>query len=46
MGFMQGGDLMTQLIKRHTLSEHSARFYIAETAMAIASVHKMNYVHR
>ena len=46
MEFLQGGDLMTLLIKRNTLSEEEARFYIAEMILAIESVHKMGYIHR
>lgn len=46
MEFLQGGDLMTLLIKRNTLSEDQAKFYIAEMILAIDSVHKMGYIHR
>jgi serine/threonine kinase 38 len=37
---------MTVLMKFDILSEVQTRFYIAETALAIDSVHKLNYVHR
>jgi serine/threonine protein kinase len=37
---------MTILMKYDILSEDITRFYIAETAMAIWSVHQLNYVHR
>lgn len=37
---------MTLLIKRNTLTEDEARFYIAEMILAIDSVHKMGYIHR
>jgi len=46
MEYLQGGDLMTILMKYDILSEDITRFYIAETAMAIYSVHQLNYVHR
>lgn len=46
MEYLPGGDLMTILMKYDTLSEEATRFYIAETATAIASVHALNYVHR
>ena len=46
MEFAPGGDLMTLLIKKDILSENEAKFYIAETLLALDSVHKMNYIHR
>lgn len=46
MEFLQGGDLMTLLIKRNILTEDEARFYIGEMILAIDSVHKMGYIHR
>jgi len=33
-------------MKYDILSEEQTRFYIAETAIAINSVHKLNYIHR
>lgn len=46
MEFIPGGDLMTILMKRDILTEAETRFYIAETAEAINSVHDMDYIHR
>jgi len=46
MEYLPGGDLMTILMKLDILTEEQTRFYIAETAMAIYSVHQLNYVHR
>lgn len=46
MEYLQGGDLMNILIKYDVLTEEQTRFYIAETALAIKSVHDLNYVHR
>jgi serine/threonine kinase 38 len=46
MEFLQGGDLMTILMKYDVLTEEQTRFYIAETALAVNSVHKLNYIHR
>lgn len=46
MEYLAGGDLMTMLIKRDILPEIEARFYIAETILAVESVHKLNYIHR
>lgn len=46
MEYLVGGDLMSILMKRDILPEDEARFYIAETIMAVDSVHKLNYIHR
>jgi len=46
MEYLPGGDLMTVLMKYDILTDEQTRFYIAETALAIASVHQLNYVHR
>ena len=46
MEFLAGGDLMTLLMRKDILSEEESRFYIAETILAIESVHKHNYIHR
>lgn len=46
MEFLPGGDLMTLLMRKDVLSEEESRFYIAETILAIESVHKHNYIHR
>jgi len=46
MEYLAGGDLMTILMRHEQLDEEKTRFYIAETALAINSVHLLNYVHR
>jgi serine/threonine kinase 38 len=46
MEFLQGGDLMTLLMEKDILSEEMSRFYIAETVLAVESVHSYNYIHR
>eukprot|EP00591_Stephanopyxis_turris_P003440 CAMPEP_0195517996 /NCGR_PEP_ID=MMETSP0794_2-20130614/11911_1 /TAXON_ID=515487 /ORGANISM="Stephanopyxis turris, Strain CCMP 815" /LENGTH=514 /DNA_ID=CAMNT_0040646887 /DNA_START=66 /DNA_END=1610 /DNA_ORIENTATION=+ len=46
MEFMPGGDLMSLLMKEDTFSEHVTRFYMAEAAQAISSVHALGYIHR
>lgn len=46
MEFLPGGDLMTLLIERDTLSEDDARFYIAEMIVAIDTIHKLGFIHR
>jgi hypothetical protein len=40
------GDMMTLLMKKDTLSEEATQFYIAETAIAIDSIHKLGFIHR
>lgn len=46
MEFLPGGDMMTLLMKKDTLSEESCQFYMAETALAIDSIHKLGFIHR
>jgi len=46
MEYLQGGDLMTHLMKHDILTEEVTRFYVAEVALAIWFVHQLNYVHR
>ncbi|TRY73258.1 hypothetical protein TCAL_07890 [Tigriopus californicus] len=46
MEFLPGGDMMTLLMKKDTLSEDCTQFYIAETALAIDSIHKLGFIHR
>lgn len=46
MEFLPGGDMMTLLMKKDTLSEETTQFYIAETACAIDSIHKLGFIHR
>jgi serine/threonine kinase 38 len=46
MEFLNGGDLMTLLIRKDILSEDESRFYGAEMILAIESVHALNYIHR
>lgn len=43
---MPGGDMITWLCNKGVFDYESARFYIAELCMAVASVHAMNFVHR
>ena len=40
------GDMMTLLMKRDILPEDVTRFYIAETVLAIDSIHKLGFIHR
>lgn len=46
MEFLPGGDLMSLLIKEDTFSETVTRFFMAEAAHAISSVHALGYIHR
>ncbi|XP_037027017.1 serine/threonine-protein kinase tricornered isoform X2 [Bradysia coprophila] len=46
MEFLPGGDMMTLLMKKDTLSEEFTQFYIGETALAIDSIHKLGFIHR
>ncbi len=46
MEFMPGGDLMSLLMKEDTFSEATTRFFMAEAAHAISSVHALGYIHR
>ncbi|TYI06048.1 hypothetical protein ES332_A10G131100v1 [Gossypium tomentosum] len=46
MEYLSGGDMMTLLMRKDTLTEDEARFYVGETVLAIESIHKHNYIHR
>ena len=46
MEYLPGGDLMNMLIKYDTFSEEVTKFYIAETVLALESVHERGFVHR
>ena len=46
MEYLPGGDMMTLLMRKDTLTEDEARFYVGETVLAIKSIHKHNYIHR
>ncbi|KAG9395964.1 Protein kinase domain [Carpediemonas membranifera] len=46
MEYAPGGDLMTLLMKKDTLSEATVRFYMAEIIMAVQHVHELGYIHR
>jgi len=46
MEFLQGGDLMTLLMKRNELTHEETKFIMAECVLAIDSMHKMGFIHR
>jgi len=46
MEYVPGGDLLTMLIRRTTLSEDWVRFYIAEIVVALDKLHSVGVIHR
>lgn len=46
MEYAPGGDMMNMLIKLDVFTEEQTRFYIAETILAINSMHELGYIHR
>jgi serine/threonine kinase 38 len=46
MEYLPGGDMMTLLMRRDTLTEEETRFYIAQTILALERVHAANFIHR
>jgi len=46
MEYLPGGDMMTLLMRRDTLTDEEVRFYVAETVLALELVHKHNFIHR
>ncbi|KAI4377804.1 hypothetical protein MLD38_015379 [Melastoma candidum] len=46
MEYLPGGDMMTLLIREETLTETVTKFYIAQSVLAIESIHNHNYIHR
>lgn len=46
MEYLPGGDMMTLLMREDILAENVAKFYIAQSVLAIESIHKHNYIHR
>ena len=46
MEFLPGGDIMTLLMKKDTLPEEAVQFYMAETALAIETIHQLGFIHR
>lgn len=46
MEFLPGGDMMTLLMKKDTLTEEQTQFYVSEAALAIDSIHRLGFIHR
>ena len=38
--------MMTLLMKKDTLTEEQTQFYIAESVLAIDSIHQLGFIHR
>eukprot|EP00736_Rhodelphis_marinus_P011128 Rmarinus@m.11551 len=46
MEYLPGGDMMTLLMRMDILPHDWVRFYVAETILALHSIHRLGYVHR
>jgi len=46
MEFMNGGDLMSLLMREDVFTEEVTKFYMVEAAHAISTVHALGYIHR
>lgn len=46
MEYLPGGDMMTLLIRKEILPEGWARFYLAQTVVALDAIHAAGYIHR
>merc|ERR1719427_1532312 len=46
MEFLPGGDMMTLLMNKDTLIEEQTKFYMAESILAINSIHDLGFIHR
>nr|CAB3266654.1 serine/threonine-protein kinase 38-like [Phallusia mammillata] len=46
MEFLPGGDMMTLLMNKDTLTEEQTQFYMAESVLAINSIHDLGFIHR
>jgi serine/threonine protein kinase len=46
MDYMVGGDFLGLLIRKDTLREDWARFYIAEMILCIEEAHRLRWIHR
>ena len=44
--YVPGGDLMSAMMKVNVFPEATARFFAGEIALALASIHRMNVIHR
>jgi len=46
MEFLPGGDMMTLLMNKDTLTDEQTKFYMAESILAINSIHELGFIHR
>ncbi|KAI9808461.1 MAG: hypothetical protein M1827_007244 [Pycnora praestabilis] len=46
MDYMLGGDFLGLLIRKHTLSEETTKWYIAEMILCVEEAHKLKWIHR
>lgn len=46
MEYMVGGDFLGLLIRKNTLKEKKARWYIAEMIMCVEEAHRLRWIHR
>lgn len=46
MEYLPGGNLLNLMIRNGAFSEELSRFYLAETVLALHSLHSLGYVHR
>lgn len=46
MEYLPGGDLMNLLMKKETLPEEQAKFYLCELILAVETIHQKNCIHR
>lgn len=46
MEYMVGGDFLGLLIRKNTLQEKKARWYIAEMIMCVEEAHRLRWIHR
>ena len=46
VSWLERGWAQTLLMRKDILSEEETRFYIAETALALESIHRHSYIHR
>jgi serine/threonine kinase 38 len=46
MEYLSEGDMMTLLMRRDTVTEDEAGFYVPEIVLVTEAIQKHNYIHR
>ena len=46
MEYMVGGDFLSLLVRKDTLKEKKARWYVAEMILCVEEAHKLRWIHR